>query len=133
MKSLRPVLVPVLAVIVICAIGAAIADGGDGVVGAVLGGAVVVLFLGATPLVLTPMVKAGPMLSLPVALGFLATKSIAVLIVLVLLFDVGNAGEHVDPTWFGIAAIAVSLSWTALQVRAFRRERVPTYDLGNSG
>lgn len=132
MKTLRPVLLPVAVVAVVCAIAAGIAAGGDGVLGALLGAAVVVLFLGATPLVLTPMVKAGPMLSLPIALGFLATKSLAVLIVLVLLFDVGNADQHVDSTWFGIGAIATSLAWTLLQVRGFRRQRVPTYDLDNS-
>ncbi|MGA8988274.1 hypothetical protein [Aeromicrobium sp.] len=133
MKTLRPVLLPVVALVVVCAIAGGIFAGGDGVLGALLGGAVVVLFLGATPLVLTPMVKAGPMLSLPIALGFLATKSLAVLIVLVLLFDVGNAAEHVDSLWFGIAAVATSFAWTVLQVRGFRSQRVPTYDLDNEG
>ncbi|MCW2832000.1 MAG: hypothetical protein JWP31_2692 [Aeromicrobium sp.] len=132
MKSLRLVLLPVLAVAVVCVIAASFAAGGDGTLGAALGGLVVILFLGSTPLVLTPMVKAGPMLSLPVAVGFLATKSVAMLIVLVLLFDVGGAADHVDSTWFGITAIATALTWTLLQILTFRSQRVPTYDLNDT-
>ena len=132
MKALRPVLLPVLAVTAVIAILAGVVAGGDGVIGAVIGGLVVVLFLGSTPVVLSPLVKASATLSLPVALGFFTTKAVAMLVVLVLLFDVGGVATHVDSRWFGIAAIAASLAWTLLQIRAFRRERVPTYDLGNS-
>jgi ATP synthase protein I len=132
MKALRPVLLPVLAVTAVVAVVFGVLEGADGVLGALLGGAVVILFLGSTPIVLTPLVKASAALSLPVALGFLATKSLAVLVVLVLLFDVGGAATHVDSTAFGIAAIAASLAWTALQIVAFRNERVPTYDLTNN-
>lgn len=130
MKTLRPILIPVPALTVVCAVAAGGFEGWDGVLGAVLGGLVVMLFLGSTPLVLSPLVKAGAMLSLPVALGFLASKAVAMLIVLLLLFDVGGVAGHVDTTWFGIAAIVVSLAWTLLQVRAFQHARVPTYDLG---
>ncbi|MEJ7635162.1 hypothetical protein [Aeromicrobium sp.] len=132
MSALRPVLLPVLAITAVIAAAAGIATGGDGVIGAVIGGLVVILFLGSTPVVLSPLVKASAALSLPVALAFFTTKAVAMLIVLVLLFDVGGVATHVDSAWFGIAAIAASLSWTLLQIRAFRRERVPTYDLGDS-
>jgi ATP synthase protein I len=53
------------------------------------------------------------------------------LIVLLLLFDVGGVATHIDARWFGIAAIVASLGWTLLQIRAFRRQRVPIYDLGD--
>ena len=132
MKALRPVLLPVLAVTAVIAIAAGAVAGGDGVIGAVIGGLVVVLFLGSTPVVLSPLVKASATLSLPVALGFFTTKAVAMLVVLVLLFDVGGVATHVDSRWFGVAAIAASLAWTLLQILAFRRERVPTYDLRNS-
>lgn len=131
MKSLRPVLFPVLALMVVCAMVAGVARGWDGLLGAVLGGVVVVLFLGSTPLALSPLVKASATLSLPVALGFFATKAVAMLIVLVLLFDVDEVTAHVDTTWFGMAAIATSLLWTLLQIRAFQHARIPTYDLGD--
>lgn len=129
MKSLRPVLYPVLVLMALCAVVAGISSGWEAVLGVLLGGLVVVLFLGSTPLALSPLVKASAMLSLPVALGFLATKAVAMLIVLLLLFDVGGVADHVDTTWFGIAAIAASLVWTLLQVRAFQHARTPTYDL----
>ncbi|MCW2771330.1 MAG: hypothetical protein JWR27_2763 [Aeromicrobium sp.] len=129
MKSLRHVLVPVLGVAGVCVVVFGVLEGVDGVLGALLGSVVVILFLGSTPLVLTPVVKASAALSLPVALGFLATKSLAVLIVLVLLFDVGGAADHIDSTAFGLTAIVAALTWTLLQVLAFRKERVPTYDL----
>lgn len=129
MKSLRPILVPVLALMIVCGVAAAFVRGWDGVVGVLLGGLVVVLFLGSTPLALSPLVKANATLSLPVALGFLTTKAVAMLIILLLLFDVGGVAGHVDTTWFGVAAITASLAWTLLQIRAFQHARTPTYDL----
>ncbi|MET0767544.1 MAG: hypothetical protein ABWY50_07870 [Aeromicrobium sp.] len=133
MKSLRHVLVPVLGVAAVCVVVFGVLEGLDGVLGALLGSVVVILFLGSTPLILTPVVKASAALSLPVALGFLATKSLAVLIVLVLLFDVGGAADHIDSTAFGLTAIVTALTWTLLQILAFRKERVPTYDLRDEG
>jgi ATP synthase protein I len=129
MRSFQRVVLPVLAATLVAALVFGIGRGVDGVLGAVLGGIVVILFLGSTPVILTPLVRASAALSLPVALGFLATKSVAVLVVLALLFDLGGAADHIDPTAFGVAAIAASIVWTALQIVAFRNERVPTYDL----
>lgn len=132
MNALKPVALPVLVLTAVVAIVAGVVAGWDGVLGAVVGGLVVILFLGSTPVVLSPLVKASATLSLPVALGFFTTKAVAMLIVLLLLFDVGGVATHIDSRWFGIAAIAASLAWTLLQIRAFKRERVPTYDLGNN-
>jgi ATP synthase protein I len=129
MRQAIRIALPVLAVTALVAVVFGVTDGLAGVLGAALGGVVVILFLGSTPVVLTPLVKASAALSLPVALTFLATKSVAVLVVLVLLFDVGGAADQVDSTAFGVAAIAASLTWTLLQVVAYRNERVPTYDL----
>jgi len=131
MRTATRILLPVVAVTAVVAIVLGVLEGVDGVAGAALGGGIVILFLGSTPVILTPLVRRSVALSLPVALGFLATKSIAVLIVLALLFDVGGVAENVDSRAFGIAAIAASLVWTILQVVAYRNERVPTYDLSN--
>ena len=127
----RRVLLPVVAVTAVAAAGFGVARGLDGVLGALLGGVVVVVFLGSTPVVLTPLVRRSAAMSLPVALTFLGVKSVAALVVLALLFDVGGLADRIDFLAFGIAAIAASLSWTILQLVAFRNERVPTYDLGN--
>ncbi|MCW2840463.1 MAG: hypothetical protein JWR55_1946 [Aeromicrobium sp.] len=129
MRQAMRIALPVLGVTALVAVVFGVTDGLEGVLGAALGGAVVIVFLGSTPVVLTPLVRASAALSLPVALTFLATKSVAVLVVLVLLFDVGGAARHVDSTAFGIAAIAASLAWTLLQVVAYRNDRIPTYDL----
>ena len=127
----RHVLLPVVAVTAVAAAGFGAAKGLDGVLGALLGGVVVIVFLGSTPVVLTPLVRRSAAMSLPVALTFLGVKSVAALVVLALLFDVGGLADRIDFMAFGITAIAASLSWTMLQLVAFRNERVPTYDLGN--
>lgn len=132
MRAFKRVLLPVVAVTAVVAVVFGIVTGRDGVLGALLGGAVVIVFLGSTPVILTPLVKKSAALSLPVALGFLAGKSIAVLVALALLFDVGGVADSIDFTAFGMAAIAASLVWTLLQIVAFRTERVPTYDLTNT-
>lgn len=99
--------------------------------GVVLGVVVVVLFLGSTPAVLGPLVKASPQLSPATALIFFGTKTVAAIIALLLLFDVGGVGEHVDPTAFGLAAAATSIVWTTVLLLRFRNDRTPTYDLGD--
>ncbi len=129
MRVVKRVLLPVVAVTAVVAAVFGFLEGSAGVWGSLLGGAVVVLFLGSTPVILTPLVRKSAALSLPVALGFLAGKSIAVLVALALLFDVGGVADSIDFTAFGLAAIAASLAWTMLQIVAFRTERVPTYDL----
>jgi ATP synthase protein I len=128
----RRVLLPVLGVTAVAAVGFGLAEGTAGVYGALLGGAVVILFLGSTPVILTPLVRRSAAMSLPVALTFLGVKSVAALVVLALLFDVGGLADRIDFLAFGITAIAASLSWTILQIVAYRNERVPTYDLSNN-
>nr|MCW2728553.1 hypothetical protein [Aeromicrobium sp.] len=86
MKSATRVLLPVMAVTAVVTVVFGFVSGSDGVAGALLGGVVVILFLGSTPVILTPLVKKSAALSLPVALTFLGTKSVAVLVVLALLF-----------------------------------------------
>ncbi|KAA1373732.1 hypothetical protein [Aeromicrobium fastidiosum] len=125
------VLLPVVGITLVVAVGFGLAQGAGGVYGALLGGAVAILFLGSTPVILTPLVRRSAAASLPVALTFLGVKSIAALIVLALLFDIGGLADSIDFLAFGIAAVAASLGWSILQVVAFRNERVPTYDLGN--
>ena len=127
MKSLA--LVTSVVVTVIGAVVATIVTGTDGTLGALAGGAVVVAFLGSTPLLLKPVVRASTTFSPVAALGFFTVKAAAVVVLLVLLFDVGGASDHVDRTSLGLTAMAVSFTWTAAQTVAFRRDRTPTYDL----
>ena len=133
MGTVLRVLLPVVGVTVAAAIAFGVAKGSDGVYGALLGGVVVILFLGSTPVVLTPLVRRSAAMSLPVALTFLGVKSVAALIVLALLFDIGGLADRIDFMAFGITAIAASLAWTFLQIVAYRNDRTPTYDLRNKG
>lgn len=130
-SAARRVLLPVVGITAVAAVGFGLAKGSAGVYGSLLGGAVAILFLGSTPVILTPLVRRSAAASLPVALTFLGVKSIAALIVLALLFDIGGLADSIDFFAFGIAAVAASLGWSILQIVAFRNERVPTYDLGN--
>ena len=127
MKSLP--LVTSVVVTIIGAVVATIVTGTDGTLGALAGGVVVVAFLGSTPLLLKPVVRASTTFSPVAALGFFTVKAVAIVALLVLLFDVGGASDHVDRTSLGVTAMAVSLAWTAAQTLAFRRNRTPTYDL----
>ena len=127
MKSLA--LVTSVVVTIIGAVVATIVTGTDGTLGALAGGVVVVAFLGSTPLLLKPVVRASTTFSPVAALGFFTVKAVAVVALLVLLFDVGGVSDHVDRTSLGLTAMAVSLAWTAAQTVAFRRDRTPTYDL----
>jgi ATP synthase protein I len=127
MKSLP--LVTSVVVTIIGAVVATIVTGLDGTLGALVGGAVVVAFLGSTPLLLKPVVRASTTFSPVAALGFFTVKAAAVVALLVLLFDVGGASDHVDRSSLGLTAMAVSLTWTAAQTLAFRHDRTPTYDL----
>lgn len=98
--------------------------------GIVLGVVVAIVFLGSTPLLLRPLVRASTAFSPLTALLFFGAKAVAAGVVLVLLFDVGGLSDHVDLTAFGISAAVASLGWTAWQVKRFRGDRTPTYDLG---
>lgn len=110
---------------------ASVVQGLDGALGALVGGLVVVAFLGSTPVLLTPAVKASAAFSPATALGFFTIKTAAVLVLLGVLFDVGGAAQHVSPRALGLTALAVSLAWTAAQVRTFRKDRTAIYDLSN--
>jgi len=101
--------------------------------GIVLGVVIVVLFLGSTPLFLRPLISASTAFSPLTALVFFAVKAIAAAVVLALLFDVGGLADHVDLTAFGISAAVTSLVWTGWQLQRFRKDRTPTYDLGENG
>lgn len=127
MKSLA--LVASVVVTIIGAVVATIVTGTDGALGALAGGIVVVAFLGSTPLLLKPVVRASTTFSPVAALGFFTVKAVAVVALLVLLFDVGGVSDWVDRTSLGLTAMAVSFAWTAAQTLAFRRDRTPTYDL----
>lgn len=132
MRILRSVVLPVGIVTGLCVAVAAAREGSAGAVGAVLGGLLVVLFLGSSPWVIGPIAQKSPALSLPFALALFFTKVVAAIVVLYVLVDPDGAGRFVDARSLGATAVLCSLTWTSLQIRAFLRGRVPTYDLGDT-
>jgi hypothetical protein len=126
------VLLPYALAAVACVVVGLLARGLPGLLGALLAVLVVAAFLGSTPVVMNPVARTSPVLALPAAVLFFLVKAFAAMAVLFLLFDVGGVAEQVDRRTFGLAAVAASLTWTALQLRAFRRRRVPTYDLDDT-
>ncbi|MGJ9414205.1 hypothetical protein ACHAAC_15990 [Aeromicrobium sp. CF4.19] len=129
---LRSVVLPVCVVTAVCAVVAGLGVGGEGALGAVLGGLLVVLFLASSPWMLGPVARKSPALSLPFALALFGTKIIAAIVALYVLVDPDGAGRFVDSRSLGATAIVASVTCTTLQIRAFRRSRIPTYDLGNT-
>ncbi len=116
-------------VVVACAVVAGLVAGVPGVLGALLAGVVVVAFLGSTPLVMGPLARTSPVLSLPTAVLFFLVKAFCAMAVLLLLFDVGGVADHVDRQAFGLSAVVDSLAWTTLALQRFRERRVLAYDL----
>ncbi|MFS0886739.1 hypothetical protein [Aeromicrobium sp. 179-A 4D2 NHS] len=118
-----------LAAIAVCAVVAALVAGGPGLLGALIGGGVVMLFFGATPTVLGPVAKATPTLSLLFAMIFFVTKVVALLaLFLVLQRSAGESGP-IDPESVSVTVIATTLAWLFLRVLDATRERTPVYDL----
>ncbi|WP_370186044.1 hypothetical protein [Aeromicrobium sp.] len=130
--ALRTQAVAYGAVVALTAVAGLAARGTAGLLGALLAGVVVAVFLGSTPVVLNPVARSSPVLSLPAAVLFFLVKAFAAMAVLFLLFDVGGVAGHVDRRVFGLAAVVCSLAWTALALWSFRRRRVLTYDLGDT-
>lgn len=132
MTTLRSVVLPVLVLTAVCAVVAGVSAGGEGVLGAVVGGVVVCVFFVSSPAALGPITKVSPHLSLLVAMTFFLTKIIALLALFTVLFDRDGLGSRLDAESLGGTVIVTTLAWTLLQIRAARRVRLPLYDLGDT-
>lgn len=92
------------------------------------GGFAVAVLLTSTPVVLGPITRVVPELSLAAAVTFYLTK-VAVLAVALSVLAAPGTREQVDLRAVGTSVIAVTLVWTALLVVAELRTRRPLYDL----
>lgn len=129
MKMLRPVLVPTAVVVALCVVAAAFIGGREAAAGAALGGVMVCLFCSSTPLLLNPVTKASPAASLPVSVLFFSAKVMVFMALAWILIDDDGIGRGFDLQAIGVTALITSLTWTILQIVAFRRQRVLVYDL----
>ncbi|MBC7632470.1 hypothetical protein [Aeromicrobium sp.] len=129
MSLLRHSVLPALGVTLVCAVVAAFVVGAQGVGGALVGGVMVCVFFASSPIVLGPISKVSPHLSLAVAMTFFLTKIIALVALMTVLLDPEGLGRHLDRKALGVTVIVTTLAWTFLRVLASTRERVPLYDL----
>lgn len=130
-STLRPVVLPVLVLTAAGAIVCGVSAGGEGALGAAVGGLVVCLFFASSPAALGPVTKVSPQLSLVVAMVFFLTKVVALVALFTVLLDRDGVGAHLDRRSLGGTVIVTTLAWTFLQVWAARRVRLPLYDLGD--
>ncbi|MEH3033440.1 MAG: hypothetical protein PGN07_05210 [Aeromicrobium erythreum] len=132
MRLLRTVVLPAAVVVLVAVVVALVVRGGEGALGAAVGGAVTLAFLGSSPGLLDPVARRSPAASLPVALAFFGLKAVAGVVLLALLLDPSGAGRHLDAPSLAATMVATALAWVALHVRALKRDRTPTYDLRNN-
>jgi hypothetical protein len=132
MKTMRTVILPILALTLVCAVVAANIGGTDAFVGALVGGALVAIFLSASPSILEPATKANPSMSMLIALSLFGGKVAVLMVLLAVFVNIDSVSDHVDSKALGITLLIASFASTALQIRTFLHTRVPTYDLGNN-
>jgi ATP synthase protein I len=132
MKSLRAVALPVLVVTLVCVVVAAVVGGGDSAVGALIGGLLVAIFLSSNTSILETTTKANPQMALLIALTLFSGKVAVMLVLLAVFLNSDTVADHIDSKALGITLLVTSLLSTVLQIVAYRNQRVPTYDLGNS-
>ncbi len=132
MRLVRAVVVPILLVVLVLVAVAAAWRGGEGALGAGLGGLLTVAFLGSSPTVLTPVARRSPVASLPVALAFFVVKAVVAVVLLGVLLAPDGVGRHLDVGSLAAAMVVVALAWVVLHLRALRNDRTPTYDLRNN-
>lgn len=122
-------LLPAFIVAIICMAVAGATVGEKGVVGAAAGAVIVLLFFASSPLVLGPVTKVSPHLSMLVAMIFFFTKVVALVAIMVVVLDPEGVGKHLDKGALGGTIIVSTLTWTVFQVRAATKSRQPLYDL----
>lgn len=97
-----------------------------------LGLAVTALFFVSTPVVLKPITKHVPELSLAAAMMFYVTKVVLFVLIVTVLLDPEGLGRELDHRWFTGAIIIGSLVHVVWLVVRHRRTRELIYDLDDS-
>ncbi|RLV56822.1 hypothetical protein D9V41_03355 [Aeromicrobium phragmitis] len=118
-----------LVVVAVCAGFGAHQDGIAGAVSALVGGAVVIVFLGSTAAVLGPMVKVLPHASMATSMLFYLTKIAALLALFVVLQDFTRPAGPLDRGILSGTVIVATIVWLVTRTIDDTRARVPTFDL----
>jgi len=130
---LRGALAPTLAVGAVAVVGSGLLAGAQGVLGALIGVSLVVVFFGLGLFVLRRCAHLEPALVLLIALGLYTAKVVLIGGSLLLVDASGMLEGIADEMALGVTAIACTLAWTTGQIVGATRARVPLYDLGENG
>lgn len=129
---LRGALVPALAVAVVSVVVAGLWVGSEGVVGALIGAGLVVVFFGLGLLVLGRFAGVEPAVLLVIAMGLYAAKIVLIGGSLLLIEASGALDGVAHDLSLALTAIACTLAWSAGQIVGATKARVPLYDTGGS-
>ena len=112
--------IPTAIVGVIVSIAAGVSKGNQGLIGALIGAAIVVIFFTIGQVVLNRVIKTNPTMAMTVAMTMYLVK-IAVLFGLLLAFKDTSA---FDTKVFAMSVLACTLTWTIAEVWAFGTSKV---------
>lgn len=121
---IRSAVIPAAVAAVLAIAVGTLARGVPGLVGAVVGALLVVVFFGAGLWVVLATADLAPVVSMVAALGSYVGKVVLFGLALALLKDV----ETLDRTTFALAAVAVALVWMVGEVIGVARARTPLVD-----
>jgi ATP synthase protein I len=127
---LRAALPPALVVGGVATALSALVAGVEGLVGAVIGVLLVVVFFGLGLFVLRRCARLDPAIVLVVALGLYAAKLVLIGGSLLLLEASGALDGVADKMSLALTTIACTLAWTTGQIVGATRSRTPLYHLG---
>ena len=109
-----------LGVGVVAAVISTIAYGGQGLVGAVLATAIVVIFFSAGQLVLGRVIAANPQMALTAALMIYLVK-IGILLGLLIVL---SGATFFNPKAFGLTIVACTIAWTCMELWVYSSTKI---------
>lgn len=130
---LRGAVVPTLAVALLGLVVFGLLDGSEGVVGALIGAVLVLVFFGLGQLVLGRAMGQEPAIVLFVAMTLYTAKIILIGGTLLVLDATGVLAGVADDLALALTTIGCALAWSAGQIIGATRARVPLYDLDKKG
>ncbi len=130
---LRGAVVPTLAVALLGLVVFGLLDGSKGVVGALIGAVLVLVFFGLGQLVLGRAMGQEPAIVLFVAMTLYTAKIILIGGTLLVLDATGVLAGVADDLALALTTIGCALAWSAGQIIGATRARVPLYDLDKKG
>lgn len=129
LAMLRGALIAALVVGVNATAVSAVAAGLPGLLGALLGTLMVVVFSGAGLFALHLSRRADPTMQLAVAMASYTGRIAIFGGLLALALSSDSLAQHVNLTVLGVVAVLVVMGWLAGEIWSWSRLRVPIYDL----